>query len=96
MVSSIGCETGVVNVHDSIYEEIDSNTQEVVFNIFGTVDINFVQVQKQRGGSDCGLFAIAISIAICNGLDPSRIRYDQTSMRSHLVDCFKNETMTII
>ena len=62
VVSSIGCETGVVNVHDSIYEEIDSNTQEVVFNIFGTVDINFVQVQKQRGGSDCGLFAIAISI----------------------------------
>ena len=50
MVSSIGCEPGVVNVHDSIYEEIDSNTQEVVFNILGTVDINFVQVQKQRGG----------------------------------------------
>ena len=46
MVSSIG---SVINVYDSMYEELEPNTQEVVCNIFGTVKFNFfVGVQKQK------------------------------------------------
>ncbi len=78
MVSSVGCDNGVVDMYDSIYD--------------GTVMFNFVRMQKQTGGSDCGLFAIAISTAICNGLDPTTMT---SAMRSHLVNCLKNETMTL-
>ncbi len=76
VVSSIDCDGGVVNVYDSMYSELDPDTEKVVFNLFGTVKLNFVNVQKQKGGSDCGLFAIAISTAISNGLNPARIIFD--------------------
>lgn len=64
VASSIGCSGGVINVYDSMYEEIDPITQEVAHNIFGNVTFNSVCVQKQKGGTDCGLFAIAFSTAI--------------------------------
>ena len=37
--------------------------------------------QKQRGGTDCGVFAIAAATSICNGHDPSTLHYDQHAMR---------------
>ena len=43
--------------------------------------IEFIDVQKQRGGSDCGLFSLAfITVtSICNGQDPAKQVYDQTA-----------------
>lgn len=72
----------MLNVYDSMYSKLDPDTEKVIFNLFGAVRLNFVNVQKQEGGSDCGLFAIAISTAISNGINPSRIRFDQAAMRS--------------
>ena len=40
-------------------------------------------VQKQKGASDCGLFALANLISICNRLDPSDLIFDQNKMREH-------------
>ena len=89
VVSSIGCDDGIVKVYnyDSLYKEIDASTQEVVYNIFGAVKFNFVPIQKQKGGSECGLFAIAISTAICKGLDPIVVTFNQAAMRDHLIEC---------
>lgn len=95
VVSSIGCDNGAVNVYDSIYKEIDASTQKVVSNMFGRVKLNLVPVQKQKGGTDCGLFAIAFSTAICKELDPTTITFNQTAMRDHLIYCLKNGTMTL-
>ena len=95
VVSSIGCDDGIVKVYGSLYKEIDASTQEVVYNIFGAVKFNFVPIQKQKGGSECGLFAIAISTAICKGLDPIVVTFNQAAMRDHLIECFNSETMTL-
>ena len=43
--------------------------------------------QKQRGGTDCGLFAIAATTSICYGLDPSTLHFDQHAMRRHMYNC---------
>jgi len=32
--------------------------------------VQFVQCQIQRGPSDCGLFALAFSSSLCEGVDP--------------------------
>ena len=40
-------------------------------------------VQKQKGASDCGLFALANLISICNRLDPSDLIFDVNKMREH-------------
>ena len=37
-------------------------------------------MQQQNGGSDCGLFTIAASIALCNGVDPASVKCKSLKM----------------
>ena len=57
------------------------------------VTIEFVDVQEQRGASDCGLFALAFLTSICNGQDPATQLYDQKAMTSHLLQCIEKGVM---
>ncbi len=47
------------------------------------ITIKYVKTQYQKGYSDCGLFAIVNAVAICHGLSPEYLKYDQNSMRGH-------------
>jgi ribonuclease HI/exonuclease III len=49
---------------------------------------------RQRGARDCGLFAIAYAVDLAQGVEPSRIKYNQPLMRSHLLRCFASGTIT--
>ena len=53
------------------------------------ISINVINCQLQRGGSDCGLFAIAMAADLCRDRDPYMICYDQSKMRSHLAEAFE-------
>ena len=59
------------------------------------VTFQWINVAKQRGSNDCGLFAIANSTSLCLGQDPARLVYDQADMRSHLRECFITNKMTM-
>ena len=39
-----------------------------------------IAVQRQRGGVDCGLFAIAMATAIAFGIDPGSQEFNQGEM----------------
>ena len=47
--------------------------------------VDIMDIQQQKGGSDCRLFAIAN--ALCHGTDPSCIVWKQSEMRKHLHYC---------
>ena len=51
-------------------------------------------MQHQAGGSDCGLFAIAFAVALCFGLNPSKLIFEQSKMRDHLLHCLKENEFT--
>ena len=36
-----------------------------------TITLQYVNVQHQYGGSDCGLYALAFAAALCAGIDPT-------------------------
>lgn len=55
--------------------------------------INVMNIAKQKGVLDCGLYAIAILTSLLFDQDPTTIVYDQDSMRSHLIDCLKSGTL---
>ena len=50
----------------------------------------------QSGRADCGLFAIAFATALLNGLHPGGYYFDQSLMRSHLLNCFERGEIPII
>lgn len=91
-VSSVGCMNGDVNVYDSIYSSLDENTKRMVCNLFhtNTKNIKVQSMQKQVGGLDCGVFAIAVITSIAYDKDPSELRFDQKEMRRHLSNCFND------
>ena len=44
---------------------------------------------------DCGLFAIANSTAIAFGENPTKLKFKQEALSSHLVDCFHAKKMSV-
>ena len=59
--------------------------------------LNFVDVHKQNGHNDCGIFNIAYAVALCMGMHPGTLMFEQDLMR-HLISClqlFKFSTFPI-
>lgn len=57
---------------DSFYSSIVIPLEKIVLKLFTKYDKPVIKVyvyQKQKGGSDCGLFAIASATAIAFGFD---------------------------
>ena len=54
------------------------------------------KLQKQKGSTDCGPFAIAVMTSLAHKEDPSTAKYDQNKMRQHLMDCFSNKFQNAI
>ena len=53
----------------------------------------FFDLQKQPNLSDCGLFAIANAMAICNGQSPEVLKHDTKVMRKHLAGCLEDKVL---
>ena len=52
-----------------------------------TITLQFMTTDRQQNASDCGLFSLAFSTALCVGEDPQGLEFDQKVMRSHLLSC---------
>ena len=49
-----------MNIYDSLYTSFDEITKVIVSSLFRTrINMHMEPLQKQVGGTDCGLFAIA-------------------------------------
>ena len=96
VVSTVGCENGVVNVYDSLYPSVSMKTitliASMVFNSLPKLVVRMMDVEKQSNGADCGVLAIAYMYVfdICSGFDPCQIKFDHRFIRQHLVTCFEN------
>ena len=100
-VANIGSPDNTIDVYDSLPANSlgSQSLREQVAAIIRTRDkfleLRFINVQRQCGSSDCALFAIANSTALCLGKDPHQIRSDQKQMRQHLKECFEAGAMQL-
>ena len=77
-VSNIGCDINHIKVYDSLYRRIPkSGRQKFLTSLAMLLNTNeqymkieWVDMEKQKGGHDCGLFAIASAVCLSNGGDP--------------------------
>ena len=85
-VSNIGCDINHIKVYDSLYRRIPkSGRQKFLTSLAMLLNTNeqymkieWVDMEKQKGGHDCGLFAIASAVCLSNGGDPKEQAFDQT------------------
>ena len=96
-VSTVGCQPSTIKVFDSLGGRLPKRSLKLVADLMQSqekqLSIEFIDVQKQRGGSDCGLFSLVFITSICNGQDPAKQVYDQTAMRNHLQQCIERGQM---
>lgn len=96
VASTLGCSSGeAVKVFDSLYTSVDKDTQDVILNLFqtdGKPMLEMAKMHRQKGGNDCGLFAIAVATALAFG--SNLVEFKQSGMREHLLKCFEDGVMT--
>ena len=89
-----------VQIYDSMYSVSASKKlicQLSVLSFKFTEDdeliIEHQNMQRQQGGNDCGLFAVAVATALCHDIDPLTCRFHQSRMREHLRLCLTKGRM---
>ena len=88
MASTLLTDSDKVYVYDSVYNTVNKETRDIIKNLFGSSkSVRSIPISKQMGGQDCGIFAIAIATTLAFGKDPAPMKFKQSGLRSHLVDC---------
>ncbi|XP_014663455.1 PREDICTED: uncharacterized protein LOC106806115 [Priapulus caudatus] len=90
--------SNTVRLYDSLpglnpYSNLLLQVASLLKTEHSNVVIELVEMHRQVGGSDCGVYAIASMVALCNSIEPSTIQWNQQMMRSHLVACFRDRKM---
>ena len=83
---------GDVSLYDSMSAGLTSkelDTQLALLYQEESVNLEVTMAQQQRGGSDCGLFAVAFCLALASNQNPTQLRYRQSRMRNHLAEYFE-------
>ena len=87
----VGAKPGEVHIFDSMYTSIGTAVKEQISALLCShgvsITLKLLSAQKQSGGSDCGLFAIAFATVIGFGYVPGQFFFDQTKMWRHLLTC---------
>ena len=94
VVSTVGCQSGVVRVYDSLYKTLSEETVYLIASMVhvpsSELKIVMMDVEKQSNGSDSGVLAIAYAFDICSGMNPCSVRFDHSKIRPHLATCLEN------
>ena len=89
-MSTIGCGEGKVQWLDSFHGEPSTAKQKLIADTLKTevdeITVSIMNVQKQVGTADCGLFALAFVTAAVHGHNPTELYFDQKNMTPHLIE----------
>ena len=75
---------------------VEQTTCQLLRTNLDFINMRVVDVQQQRGGRDCGLFAIIFAVALCLGKDPIQSVIKQTMLRKALTDCFEQKDISTL
>ena len=95
--TNIGYESNKFKVYDSLYRELSNEHKEHLYTSLAAmlqtsernVIIEWPSMVQQSGTADCGMYALAVAISLCNCDDPTTQAYDQRVMTAHLALCFE-------
>ena len=93
IISNIGSNGGAeIMVYDSLHPLINTFVKKQIAAMLKTTEneikVNIMDIQVQARTCDCGLFAVATSATLVNGIHPEECTFNQSGMRRHLYDSF--------
>ena len=92
-----------ITIYDSLYGDISPSyrakfLRQIAYMVMATssqITLQWADTQKQKGTSDCGLFAIAAATSLCYGISPQYCTWEQEKMREHLSECFETGDLVL-
>ena len=82
-ISTVAAPPSTILVYDSMYPSAGQATKRQAASMMMVAEpkltLHFADVHMQAGGSDCGVFALALTTAICFGHSPGKFQFDQQS-----------------
>ena len=82
-----------MSLYNSAYTSVSADTFQVVARLVKCAEPSFqiqvMNISRQRGAVDCGLYAIAVLTSLAFDQDPTTLVYDQQAMRPHLITSFE-------
>lgn len=98
-ISTIGAKHPEVFAYDSLLCTAPDHLQQQIAALLKTgekaIDVKFCKVAMQTNGSDCGVYAIAYATALCLGVSPAKLQFDENAMRPHLIKCLQDGRFTM-
>ena len=93
-ILNLKCDSNKIIVYDSVYFDIDEEVKGLINNTFDreTEVLMSKEMPKQKGGADCGVYAIAVATTLLHGTKIGK--YKSSLMRSHVIRCFENFQLT--
>ena len=82
----------------NIYDDVDVKTIFVISQLIRfegkSIPLRIMNVSKQVGITDCGLYAIAnLTALILGNVEPTSVVFDQRELRSHYLECLENQNV---
>ena len=98
VISTVGCMEAQIKYYDSSYSALSTSAEHIIAQLMSPhskyeMQVEIMDIPKQSGSTDCGLYAIAISTAIAYGSDPQELIFIQSDMQVHLIDCIQKQSM---
>ena len=86
MISNILSEAKQIDIYDSVYSDIEENTEAQVSGMFDQpVELKvYPSLEKQK---DCGIHCIAVCASL---LHRASINFSQSLLCPKLISCFEN------
>ena len=86
-------------MYNSLKERVSNSLLKQVSLLLDTdcknVKLIIEDTQIQKGGSDCGVFAIATATVLCYGMSPINCQRDQSLIAKPPQICFEKEKISL-
>ena len=93
-----GCGADTIRIYCSIgMKPSDKCMQSILCCVRSKaekVHIQVMNIAKQQGGKDCGLYSIAVATLLMFEKDPTAVVFKQECMHDHLTSCLRGEAMS--
>ena len=91
--------SGAVRLYDSgLSLGVSTSIEKSVCNMLrspdNSVSIKLMNNDVQPNTNDCGVYAIAFAVSLAFGKEPAHLHYDNSKMRTHLLNCIKSGILT--
>ena len=98
-ISTVGTKHPEVIMYDSLYSTVTEYVKLQISSLLcskeESIILKFVNLVKQSGPNDCGVFTIAYATALCLGKSPGKYLFNQKLFRKHLQTCLEQEHFTM-